>query len=124
MPSKKKTFFSYLNSLFSKKDIGFDKREVPSYLLLLWLSHDPKLIDLTQSMNRMLYTLPGDVIYRYFFDKIPKGRRFIRWTKKEPVQASDKKILEELEQYNLSERETNLYLKHVRRKNESKSRRV
>jgi len=60
-------------------------------MLCLWLSHDPQLIEIVNDMNNHLFTTPDEQVYNYFYYKIPKGRRFIKWTKKnsEKVDTSD-----------------------------------
>jgi len=80
--SKGKNFFSYLNSIFYKNNIGYDKKIVSSYLLSLWLSHDKNLLPMVNKINHMLFDLPDEMIFKYYFDKVPKGKRFIKWDKK------------------------------------------
>lgn len=80
--SKEKNFFSYLNSIFYKNDIGYDKKIVSAYLLSLWLSHDIKLLPIVNKINHLHFDLPDELIFKYYFHKVPKGRRFIKWDKK------------------------------------------
>ncbi len=62
----------------------------------MWLSHDPELIDIVNKLNPLQFLLKDDIIYQYYFEKVPKGRRFIRWTKKEKETKKRRKEIEEL----------------------------
>jgi hypothetical protein len=62
----------------------------------MWLSHDPELINLVNKLNPLQFLLRHDIIYQYYFEKVPKGKRFIRWTKKEKENKARRKEIEEL----------------------------
>lgn len=103
---KEKTIFNYLNSIFYKKPEIYDKKIAPAFLLSLWLSHDKSLIDIVNKINYLQFGLSDDIIYTYYYHKVPKGKRFIRWTKKEPVDKKHKdKINSIREEFSLSKRE-------------------
>jgi len=59
MPEK--TIFDYLNAIFYKKDILYDKKICNSYLLSLWLSHDSKLVDICNEINRFQFFVSDDI---------------------------------------------------------------
>ena len=98
MTNKKGTedFFTYMNAIFYKRPIPYKKKLCPTYLLSMWLSHDPELINLVNKLNPLQFLLKDDIIYQYYFEKVPKGRRFIRWTKKEKETKKRRKKIEEL----------------------------
>jgi hypothetical protein len=101
--------FDFLNQIYNKTlRLRYDKKAAPAYMLSMWLSHDSNLIDTVQKINGLQFHLPDDIIYKYYFSKIPKGRRFIRWTKKD---KEDKKKLKELD---------SIMIKHNLSKNEAK----
>ena len=51
--------------------------------------------------------MTNKAIFWYYYKKIPKGKRFIRWTKKKEPQQSDE--IERLcKEYNISPREAKL----------------
>ena len=102
----KKTLFDYLNAIYYKKDIPYDKKVANGYILTLWLSHDRGLLDLSNEINKYLFKLPDEAVYSYFFDKVPKGKRFIKYVKKEKVDKKKQKEIDELVKiYNISEEE-------------------
>lgn len=109
---QQKTIFNYLNAIFNKDDIKYDKKIAPAYLLSLWLSHDQALLPIVERMNPYHFLLEDDIIYNYYFAAVPKGRRFIKWTKKVEIPKEQKELLEEITAtYNLSRREAMLYKK-------------
>lgn len=109
---QQKTIFNYLNAIFNKDDIKYDKKIAPAYLLSLWLSHDQALLPIVERMNPYHFLLEDDIIYNYYFSAVPKGRRFIKWTKKVEMPKEQKELLEEITAtYNLSRREAMLYKK-------------
>jgi hypothetical protein len=89
-------FFTYLNAIFYKRKLTYNKKLCSTYLLSMWLSHDPELINLVNKLNPLQFLLRHDIIYQYYFEKVPKGRRFIRWTKKEKESKKRRKEIEEL----------------------------
>lgn len=109
---KERIIFDYLNAIFNKTEIKYDKKVAPAYLLSLWLSHDPVLLPIVQRINPYLFLLEDGIIYDYYFKAVPKGRRFIKWTKKVEMPKEQKELLEEITAtYNLSRREAMLYKK-------------
>ena len=101
---KKITIFNYLNQIYYKtKKLKYDKKICKSYMLSLWLSHDISLLNIVQKMNFLQFNLPDRIIYDYYFDSVPKGKRYIKWTKKTPEdKAKDKDLKEIKEKYNVS----------------------
>lgn len=98
-------FFDYAKAITSKKSIKFNSKECPSYMLLLHFSHDKSLLELCNKINEHMFraTLDNELVYKYFFDKVPKGPRYIRWVKKN--KEKDKRIQELMQIYNCSSRE-------------------
>ena len=106
---KKKTLFDFLNAIFYKKDIEYDKKIANSYLTSLWLSHDRNLIGIVNDINKYIFRIPDEATYIYYKYKVPRGKRFIKWIKKEEVDKETKKEVDRLmEEYDLSEREARL----------------
>jgi len=84
------TIFDFINQIFYKTSkYKYDKKISPSYMLSMWLAHDSQLIDIVNEINQYQFSLPDEIIYQYYFDKVPKGRRFLKWTKKK---EEDKKL--------------------------------
>jgi len=110
-----KKFFECLNSLFYKKKVEYNKKDCSAYLLSMWLAHDPDLIAIVNKINHLQFRLKDDIIYQYYFDKIPKGRRFIRWTKKEKEDKNTSKIIDSIiEEYNCSKQEAKKILSMIK----------
>jgi hypothetical protein len=121
MKNKKGTedFFTYLNAIFYKRKLKYNKKLCSTYLLSMWLSHDPELINLVNKLNPLQFLLKDDIIYQYYFEKVPKGRRFIRWTKKEKESKKRRKEIEELaKELNVSKIEASQILNVTERINE------
>lgn len=111
MIEKKKTLFDFINALNYKNKIEYDKKVASAYILSLWLSHDKELLDLTNKINPYLFLLKDEAIWLYYYNKIPKKRRFIKWIKKEELNKKDEKEIKDLmEKYNISKREAQLSL--------------
>ena len=108
--------FDYLDQINLKgKKYEYDKKVASAYILSLWLSHDSGLIGMVQKMNFIHFTLPDSLIYDYYFDMVPKKKRFIRWTKKEVISKKEEKEIESLqEQYGISKKEAKMYMKSVK----------
>lgn len=120
MPRKKKDgpdLFTFLNQIFYKsKGHKYDKKLAPAYLISMWLSHDPALINIVHKMNSLQFYLPDDIIYEYYVNEVPKGKRFIKWTKKSPEDKKRKKKIEEIkEDYQVSKKEAMIILSHIER---------
>lgn len=96
--NNKNRFFEFLNNIFYKRKAEYSKKDCPAYLLSMWLAHDPDLIGIVNKINPLQFNLKDDIIYEYYFDKVPKGRRFIRWTKKEKEPKETAKLLEEIKE--------------------------
>lgn len=106
--------FTFLNAINYKNKVSYDKKVAPAYLLTMWLAHDPTLLELSQKINHLQFTIPDDIIYQYYWYKVPKGRRFIKWTKKtEKEKNREKKIQELMSERKLSKREATMVLDHT-----------
>ena len=106
---KDKTLFDMLNNLYYKKGLEYDKKLLNGYLATLWLSHDKSLLGLCNRVNKVLFRLPDEVVYKIYYDKIPKGKRFIKYIKKEKISDKNSKKLEYLKKYyNMSEQEAKM----------------
>jgi len=108
------TIFTFLDNLFYKKDLIYDKKVAPAYLLSLWLSHDSGLINIVNKINELHFNISDDLIYKYYFHKIPRGKRYLKWIKKD---EKDKKIKDKIdkfrEEYQISKKEAGNYIWYV-----------
>lgn len=114
--SREVTLFTYLNSLWSKKRVEpFNRSTCNPYMLSMYLAHERDLIDMVQEMNKIQFSLPTGnerIVYEYYLAKTPRGRRFIKWTKKTKVAKKREKLLEEIqEEFDVSKMEADKILK-------------
>lgn len=87
-----KTIFDFLTNLYLKQGLKYNKKLASSYLISLWLSHDKSLIEMVNEINTYQFLLSDELIYKYYYYKVPKGKRYIKWIKKDEVK--DKKVKE------------------------------
>lgn len=97
------SIFDYLNSINNKIPIEIEK-DFSGYMVSLWLSQSNDCIEYVNDINNYIFSLSPDSLYKYYYYKIPKKKRFIKWTKKskktENEDYTDIKI-----KYNLSDNE-------------------
>lgn len=93
---KEKTLFDVLNAINNKTHIKYHKKIVSAYMIAMWLSHEQELLPIVNEINEILFRLDDEAIFRYFYDKIPKKRRFIKWTKKEKLKEKDEQMVDEI----------------------------
>lgn len=105
----KPTTFDILKQISIKTtDHEYSKKIVSGYMLTKWLSHDSSILNIVNDMNRIQFVsnVPDDLVYKYYFDIVPRRRRFLKWTKADPI---DKKRLKEIKTLmkdeNISKRE-------------------
>ena len=72
------------------------------------LSNDNGLVEIVNKINHIMFSLSDEMIYKYLYHAIPKGKRFIKWPKKVAKEKTKDNLQELKLQYNLSDNE----LKH------------
>lgn len=105
--------FTYLNAINYKKEVKYDKTIGNAYLLMLWLSHDKSLLHILNRVNEYIFNLPDEVVFKYLYYAVPRGKRFLKWVKKNKTEQEEN-LEKELEEYNLSKREIMLYNKFIK----------
>lgn len=113
---KKVTLFDFIKQIFYKTTkYPYDKRIAPAFLLTMWLSHEKDLVSLTQDMNTRHWLDDKDV-YNYYFEKVPKGNRWIKWPKKNETYLKEQEEIEKLMiEYNVSKNEATMLKQHKER---------
>ena len=118
IPDKKKkiNIFDYLRQICEKGTRQpYDRKLAPAFLITMWLSHEKDLVNLCQAMN-IRHWLDDKDVYNFYFHKVPKGRRFIRWTKKDETYLKEQEEIEEIMlEYNVSNREATMIKQHKER---------
>jgi hypothetical protein len=111
MIEKKTTIFDYINAIFYKKNIEFDKKVVSGYVLSLFLSYDNNLLEIVNKINQYQFQLSDERVFKYYMEKVPKGKRFIKFPKKTEKEKNIKKAMNELiEEYDISELEAKKFI--------------
>ena len=108
---EKQTIFDFLNSINEKKRIEINKKDFSGYMVSLWLSHSEDCIDVVNNINPYVFNTPYDAIYEYYFDKISKKKRFIKYTKKSKEESEVKELKQFKDKYSLSNKELKLFKK-------------
>jgi len=89
--------FDTMNAIFYKKgEHKYDKKKANAYILSLFLSHDERLVDLVNDINVYQSLLTDEMVYMYYYHAVPKGRRYIKWTKKDKVDKKREDIIKQL----------------------------
>jgi hypothetical protein len=101
--------FDVLNAVNEKKPYIYKKKDCSAFMLVMWLSHDPALIGICNDINPYIFSMSDDMIYRYFLKRVPKKKRYLKWTKKLASSKSKEKDIKVLmDKYELSKREAEL----------------
>lgn len=101
---RKENVFDYINQVDLKTNsLKFDKKLCSTYIMMLHYSHQSSLIEMVNDINFNFNNIESKYVYEYLFYKMPKGKKFIKWIKKdkEKNDIAEKLMLE----YNISYRE-------------------
>ena len=111
-PKKKGSHLTeVLNAINLKEPCNYNPKEVSAWVISLFLSEDPNLIEIVSEMNKNHFTLDDRLIFKYYVEKVPQKRRYIKFTKKSQEskdKEDDVKYL--METYGVSKREAILSL--------------
>ncbi len=113
---KKPGMFDIFTQILTKNiKHKYDKKIAPAYMMSLYLSHDNSLLGIVNKMNQIQFNIPDELVYKYYFNRIPK-RRFIKWIKKTPEDKKINKIIEQIQiDMNVSKNEAKMILNHISR---------
>ena len=117
MTEKKPTLFDFLNQIkFKTEKYDYSKKIASSYMMSMFLSLDRKLIDIVNNINSLQFGLKDDIIYKYYMDKVPKGKRYLKWPKQTPKDKQfNKDVEQEMIEKGLSKREAMMVVKQKER---------
>ena len=108
---KKVSMFTYLNQIHTKnRTHPYDKKIASAWMICQWLAHDKQLIGKVNNINKYLSLLPDEVIYEYFMNALPAGKRYIKWTKKRKSDDLEKRRINKLKSFypNMSTKEAKM----------------
>ena len=111
MADKPVNIFTYLNQIYYKRNThAYNHKLASSHLLSLGLSHDPTLIEIVNRVNESIFRLSPQAVYDYYFHKVPKGKRYIKWVKKDKaVSEKDGAIKDLMTNNDISKKEAMIY---------------
>jgi len=110
-PKKKNHLTEVLNAITLKQPCEYEPKEFSAFVLSLFLSEDPNIIKYVNEINKYQFSLPDELIFKYYVNIIPKGKRYLKFTKKTKVAKDKEKLINELvEMYGISKREAALSL--------------
>ncbi len=115
---KKLNPWTFINQIqYKTSKHPYDKKVGSAYLTSLYFSHDDRLISMVNEINSLQFLLKDSIIYEYYMDKVPKGKRYLPWTKKTPEQKKFTKSIEKLMRENneISKREAIIIQKQKER---------
>lgn len=107
--AEKSPLFDAINCINNKTKPNFDPNDVSGYMLCLWLAQDKSLIKYVNQINPYIFSLDNKTVFKYFYKVVPKGKRYIKWTKKENLEIPEE-VKELMLKYNISENEAKLSL--------------
>jgi len=100
-----------LNAINLKEPCNYNPKEVSAWVISLFLSEDPELIEIANKINEFQFTLDDRLIFRYYVSKVPAKRRYIKFTKKsQESKDQEVEIKHLIETYGVSKREAQLSL--------------
>ncbi|KFZ26302.1 MAG: hypothetical protein KQ78_01475 [Candidatus Izimaplasma bacterium HR2] len=115
--NKKNHLIEVLNAVTLKTPCKYNKKDLSAYVLSLFLSEDRKLSKIVNEINKYQFVLTDELIFKYYVHTVPKGRRYIKFTKKtKESKDKDQQIKLLMERYNISKREASLSLIERKRK--------
>lgn len=114
---KSLSIFDFLNQIWNKNEAHpYDKKIASAWMLTNWISHAPELIEYAQEMNKIQFSLTDEQVYKYYFYKIPKRKRYIKWLRKDPTSLKREKEIEKvMTEFEVSKNEAMIILKHKER---------
>lgn len=120
---KEVNIFTYLNQIQDKRrTYNYNKKIANAYLLSLFLSMDKDFLKYVDDINKYQFILPDEVIYEYYMNIIPQGKRYIKFIKKRKGDSKFNERVEKLRKMypELSLKEAKMAITSLqRRKNEN-----
>ena len=75
-----------------------------------------KYFSIINDMNKILYYIDDKAVYDYYFYRIPKGKIYLKWIKKESLSEKDRKVRNELMlKYNISKKQALTTLNYLKK---------
>jgi len=101
------TPFDILKHINSKDELDFEMKDYNSFMINRGLSNNLDTLFFADVINKYSQ-LDKDIQYRFYFDAIPKGKRFGKWHKSLVINTDVTLIMET---YKVNQRVAESYLK-------------
>lgn len=108
--------FDILNQIFTKSTkYEYDKKIANAYMLSVWLSHEPHLMEYVQEINHRQFNMSDKMVYDYYFNAVPKSKSLYIKYIKGAKQKDDSEVEEIMIDYDVSRREALMIKNHKER---------
>lgn len=98
---KEANLFTFLDQIQTKKNTySYDKKIASAYMLTQFLSMDRSFIKYCNDINKYHFLLSDEIIYKYYINVIPKGKKFIKFIKKRKENEKIKRIVDKIKESN------------------------
>ena len=106
-PKKKNNHLTeVLNAVTVKSPCEYNPKDVSAFVLSLFLSEDRGLSRIVNEINKCHFTTPDPLIFKYYVEKVPKGFRRTKFTKKTAQgKERDEQIETLMQEHGISKRE-------------------
>lgn len=100
-----------LDAVTLKEPCEYKPKEFSAYVLSLFLSEDRELCRIVNEINPYIFSLTDELIFKYYVDKVPQGKRYLKFTKKtKESEEQEEEINNLMQTYGISRREASLSL--------------
>lgn len=99
MAIKRKTLFEHINHINEKQTKNYweslsegDKKTWSNYMVHRFLSMEPAFIEIVNEVQK--YNLTPDIVYKFYIDVLPRGRRWLKYVKSKSTEKYDSGLVE------------------------------
>ena len=104
--SKANPLTECLNAVNFKVPYKYDKKSVGAWVLTLFVSEGQDIYHHANEMSKIMFSVPDEVVFKYYVKAIPRKQRYLRFTKKTKESKEKEKAAQILmDQYGISKRE-------------------
>ena len=100
-----KSLFDHLDAIYAKQDPNYfntlsdaDKKTWSNYMINRFISMNSNQIDIVNYIQRYT-TIPPEMLYRFYIDMIPRGRKFNKYVKNSIEEKYDGQLVDLMVEY-------------------------
>ena len=104
MVIKKKALFDHVNHINEKQTKGYwdtlseeDRKTWSTYMIHRFLSMEPAFIEIINELQK--YTLDPEMVYKFYIDVLPKGKRWLKYVKNKQAAKYDTDFIQLLSKH-------------------------